>query len=85
MIRCSKIAFLEEYHGIVAVPFYQHLIYLYSNNDSLVLLPCPVPSIDSGPLSFFAFRKDGGSLTAGRIAIQSLCAPQCGYFEKARI
>ncbi|XP_062229364.1 elongator complex protein 4 [Phragmites australis] len=27
-------------------------------------------------------RKDGGSLTAGRIAIQSLCAPQCGYFEK---
>nr|CAB3493059.1 unnamed protein product [Digitaria exilis] len=28
--------------------------------------------------------KDGGSLTAGRIAIQSLCAPQCGYFEKAR-
>ncbi|PUZ36818.1 hypothetical protein GQ55_9G067500 [Panicum hallii var. hallii] len=26
--------------------------------------------------------KDGGSLTAGRIAIQSLCAPQCGYFEK---
>ncbi|KAG2613108.1 elongator complex protein 4-like isoform X2 [Panicum virgatum] len=27
-------------------------------------------------------RKDGGSLTAGRIAIQSLCAPHCGYFEK---
>ncbi|RLN17013.1 elongator complex protein 4 [Panicum miliaceum] len=26
--------------------------------------------------------KDCGSLTAGRIAIQSLCAPQCGYFEK---
>uniref|UniRef100_A0A0A9G4H7 Elongator complex protein 4 n=1 Tax=Arundo donax TaxID=35708 RepID=A0A0A9G4H7_ARUDO len=28
-------------------------------------------------------RKDGGNLSAGRIAIQSLCAPQCGYFEKA--
>ncbi|XP_066372097.1 elongator complex protein 4-like [Miscanthus floridulus] len=27
-------------------------------------------------------RKDAGSLTAGRIAIQSLCAPQCRYFEK---
>nr|CAD1831853.1 unnamed protein product [Ananas comosus var. bracteatus] len=27
-------------------------------------------------------RKDGGFLNAGRIAIQSLCAPQCGYFEK---
>ncbi|XP_072149346.1 elongator complex protein 4 [Setaria viridis] len=27
-------------------------------------------------------RKDVGSLTAGRIAIQSLCAPKCGYFEK---
>ncbi|KAL5200098.1 hypothetical protein ABZP36_021301 [Zizania latifolia] len=27
-------------------------------------------------------RKDGGNLNAGRIAIQSLCAPQCGYFEK---
>ncbi|KAL6603773.1 hypothetical protein ACP70R_044134 [Stipagrostis hirtigluma subsp. patula] len=27
-------------------------------------------------------RKDGGNLSAGRIAIQSLCAPQCGYFEK---
>ncbi|CAL5053939.1 unnamed protein product [Urochloa decumbens] len=27
-------------------------------------------------------RKDGRNLTAGRIAIQSLCAPQCGYFEK---
>ncbi|AQL04709.1 Elongator complex protein 4 [Zea mays] len=27
-------------------------------------------------------RKDGGSSTAGRIAIQSLCAPQCRYFEK---
>ncbi|KAK3130900.1 hypothetical protein QOZ80_6BG0499420 [Eleusine coracana subsp. coracana] len=27
-------------------------------------------------------RKDGGSLTAGRISIQSLCAPQCGFFEK---
>ncbi|KAM0930306.1 hypothetical protein ACQ4PT_001046 [Festuca glaucescens] len=27
-------------------------------------------------------RKDGGNLNAGRIAIQSLCAPQCGYFGK---
>ncbi|WVZ79259.1 hypothetical protein U9M48_026861 [Paspalum notatum var. saurae] len=27
-------------------------------------------------------RKDGGTSTAGRIAIQSLCAPQCAYFEK---
>ncbi|BAF20075.1 elongator complex protein 4 [Oryza sativa Japonica Group] len=27
-------------------------------------------------------RKDGGNAHAGRIAIQSLCAPQCGYFEK---
>ncbi|KAE8792149.1 elongator complex protein 4 [Hordeum vulgare] len=27
-------------------------------------------------------RKDGVNLSAGRIAIQSLCAPQCGYFEK---
>ncbi|XP_044428226.1 elongator complex protein 4-like [Triticum aestivum] len=27
-------------------------------------------------------RKDGGNLNAGRIAIQSLCAPQCGNFEK---
>ncbi|KAM0878781.1 hypothetical protein ACQ4PT_034665 [Festuca glaucescens] len=27
-------------------------------------------------------RKDGGALNAGRIAIQSLCAPQCGYFGK---
>ncbi|CAL4927573.1 unnamed protein product [Urochloa decumbens] len=26
--------------------------------------------------------NDGGSLTGARIAIQSLCAPQCGYFEK---
>uniref|UniRef100_M8C139 Elongator complex protein 4 n=1 Tax=Aegilops tauschii TaxID=37682 RepID=M8C139_AEGTA len=27
-------------------------------------------------------RKEGGNLSAGRIAIQSLCAPQCGYFGK---
>jgi elongator complex protein 4 len=27
-------------------------------------------------------RKDGGSPTAGRISIQSLCAPQCGFVEK---
>ncbi|XP_078163141.1 elongator complex protein 4-like [Carex rostrata] len=27
-------------------------------------------------------RKDDVNLNAGRIAIQSLCAPQCGYFEK---
>lgn len=27
-------------------------------------------------------RKDGGTLNAGQIAIQSLCAPQCGYFGK---
>ncbi|KAJ4798941.1 Elongator complex protein 4 [Rhynchospora pubera] len=26
--------------------------------------------------------KDGINSNAGRIAIQSLCAPQCGYFEK---
>ncbi|URE30813.1 elongator complex protein [Musa troglodytarum] len=26
-------------------------------------------------------RSDGGNLSAGRIAIQSLCAPQCGYAE----
>uniref|UniRef100_A0A0E0LDU8 Elongator complex protein 4 n=1 Tax=Oryza punctata TaxID=4537 RepID=A0A0E0LDU8_ORYPU len=30
-------------------------------------------------------RKDGGNANAGRIAIQSLCAPQCGYFEKERL
>jgi elongator complex protein 4 len=30
-------------------------------------------------------RKDGGNAHAGRIAIQSLCAPQCGYFEKESI
>lgn len=34
-------------------------------------------------LVFSAFRKEGGNLSAGRIAIQSLCAPQCGYFGKA--
>ncbi|XP_010926460.1 elongator complex protein 4 [Elaeis guineensis] len=26
-------------------------------------------------------RNDGGNVNAGRIAIQSLCAPQCGYSE----
>ncbi|RRT86093.1 hypothetical protein B296_00000194 [Ensete ventricosum] len=26
-------------------------------------------------------KSDGGNLSAGRIAIQSLCAPQCGYAE----
>uniref|UniRef100_J3MG58 Elongator complex protein 4 n=1 Tax=Oryza brachyantha TaxID=4533 RepID=J3MG58_ORYBR len=30
-------------------------------------------------------RKDGGNANAGRIAIQSLCAPQSGYFEKERL
>lgn len=34
---------------------------------------------------YSTFRKDGGNLTAGRIAIQSLCAPQCRYFEKVSI
>ncbi|KAF5182311.1 Elongator complex protein, partial [Thalictrum thalictroides] len=30
---------------------------------------------------FFSFRNDKGIGCAGRIAIQSLCAPQCGFSD----